>query len=101
MFSSLYNFIARRSNSEKQLLTRIRKGSESAYKTFYDMNVRSTNYMAYGFTNQKLGAEDLGFETLKEIWRNHASIDVDKPAKVLIAETMITVYLRNMRAMNN
>jgi hypothetical protein len=101
MFSSLYNFIARRSGSEKLLLVRIRQGSESAYKTFYDMNVRSTNYMAYGFTNQKLGAEDLGFETLKEIWRNHATIDVNKPTKVLIAETMISVYLRNMKALNN
>jgi hypothetical protein len=101
MFSSLYAFIARRAHNERQLLTRIRQGSESAYKVFYDMNVRSTNYMAYGFMNQKLGAEDLGFETLKDIWRNHASIDINKPAKVLIAETMIAVYQRNMQAQNN
>lgn len=101
MFSSLYAFIAGRSHADKQLLTRIRQGSESAYRTFYDMNVRSTNYMAYGFTNQKLGAEDLGFETLKEIWRNHTSIDVNKPTKVLIAETMIAIYIRNTRMQNN
>lgn len=101
MFSSLYAFIVKRSQSDRQLLTRIRQGNQSAFKSFYDMNVRSTNYMAYGFMNQKLGAEDLGFETLREIWHNHASIDIHKPAKVLIAETMVAVYLRNMQAKNN
>lgn len=101
MFSSLYSFIAKRTQSDKQLLIRIRKGNPSAFKAFYDMHVRSTNYMAYGFMNQKLGAEDLAFETLKEIWRHHDSLDVSKPAKVLIAETMVSVYLRNMQTKNN
>jgi hypothetical protein len=101
MFSSLYIFIRNRTNHERSLLLRIKKGSESAFKTFYDQHVRGTNYMAYGFTNHKLGAQDLGFETLREIWRNHRSIDVDKPAKVLIAETMIDVYRRNISYHNN
>ena len=101
MFSSLYAFIARRTQSDKSLLVRIRNGNPAAFKAFYDMHIRSTSYMAYGFMNQKLGAEDLAFETLREIWRHHASIDVGKPAKVLIAETMVQVYLRNMREKNN
>jgi hypothetical protein len=101
MFSSLYSFFAKRNQSDKQLLTRIRKGSPAAFRIFYEMNIRSTNYMAYGFMNQKLGAEDLGFETLKEIWRKRTCIDVNKPIKVLIAETMIAVYLRNISVQNN
>ncbi len=101
MFASLYTFIRNRTNADRQLLIRIQKGSEPAFKTFYDQHVRSTNYMAYGFTNQKLGAQDLGFETLREIWHTHESIDIDKPIKVLIAETMITVYTRNMKLRDN
>jgi hypothetical protein len=101
MFSSLYIFIRNRTNSERSLLLRIQRGNESAFKTFYDQHVRGTHYMAYGFTNQKLGAQDLGFETLREIWRNHRSIDADKPAKILIAETMIEVYRRNITYRNN
>ena len=96
MFSSLYLFIRNRAGSERSLLLRIQKGNEAAFKAFYDQHVRSTNYMAYGFTNQKLGAQDLSFETLREIWDNRQSIDPDKPAKVLIAETMISIYQRNI-----
>jgi len=101
MFSSLYIFIRNRTNTERSLLLRIQKGNEAAFKTFYDQHIRGTNYMAYGFINQKLGAQDLGFETLREIWRNHRTIDIDKPAKVLIAETMIGIYLRNLTYRND
>jgi hypothetical protein len=101
MFHSLYTFIRNRTNADRLLLQRIQRGNESAFKIFYDQNARSTNYMAYGFTNQKLGAQDLGFETLREIWRNHDSIDVNKPVKVLIAETMISVYTRNVSYQDN
>ena len=101
MFSSLYAFIVRRAETDKQLLRRIRQGNESAFKSFFDMHIRSTNYMAYGFMNQKRGAEDLGFETMRDIWRNRSQIDPGKPAKILIAETMIDVYGRNMLAQNN
>jgi hypothetical protein len=101
MFSSLYAFFVRRAQTDRQLLRRIRQGNESAFKSFFDMHIRGTNYMAYGFTNQKRGAEDLGFETMREIWRNRIQIDIGKPAKVLIAETMILVYQRNIQAQYN
>ncbi|HTJ14362.1 MAG TPA: hypothetical protein VL547_20125 [Dinghuibacter sp.] len=101
MFSSLYAFFVRRAQTDRQLLKRIRLGDESAFRSFYDMHVRATNYMAYGFMNQKRGAEDLAFETMREIWRGRTQIDVSKPAKVLIAETMILVYRRNIQAQYN
>jgi|GEM_PF-5480894 len=101
MFSSLYTFLHKRTRSERPLLLQLQSGDPVAFKTFYDRHIRSAHYMAYGFMNQKLGAEDLGFETLKEIWRNRETLDTSMPAKVIIAETMVKVYLRNIQAMNN
>jgi hypothetical protein len=95
MFPFLYKFVSGRAENERQLLLRIKEGDEAAFKAFYGKHIRSTYYMAYGFTNQQQGARDLGFDTLSEIRLTHASIDTDKPVKALIAGTMIKVYLRN------
>lgn len=95
MFSLLYKFLGGRGHIEKLLLLRIKGGEEAAFKSFYNKHIRSTCYMAYGFTNQKAGARDLGVDTLTDIWLNHAYIDTDKPPKVLIAQTMTKLYTRN------
>jgi hypothetical protein len=100
MFTLLYRFLGGRTHIEKLLLLRIKTGDEAAFKSFYNKHIRSTNYMAYGFTNHKTGAKTLGADTLSDIWINHSSIDVDKPAKILIAQTMAKLYSRNRTSYN-